>query len=98
MGLTVFQHVFDEPVDTASAGPRVQALAQLAQVLWQTRRKHLHVAFFGIAYPAAKAQLVSLSLHKPAKANSLHAALNQEMKDHCVAPSPVSQTDTRACN
>jgi hypothetical protein len=69
----------------------VKARPKLGNVLRFARCDHLYIAVFCVTHPAAKFELAGFALHKPAKANTLHAAFNQEMKDHDLEPSSVLQ-------
>jgi hypothetical protein len=44
-------------------------------------RHHFHVSAFGVANSAAKVELTGFAMHKPAEACTLHAALNEEVKN-----------------
>ncbi len=76
--------VLDEAIDAAAARAAAKAGAQLGQVIGLAGGNHFHVAVFGVAHPAAQVELAGLALHKPAEADALHAALNEEMKNHAI--------------
>lgn len=97
-GFGLIQCVFDKPVHTASARTGAQTCAKVVEVVRLARCDDFHVPVFGISNPAAQLQFAGLAMDKPAEANPLHAALNEEMKDHLCEPTPVSQTESRVCN
>ena len=81
-GFAVGQVVLEEAVHAAAARAAAQAGAQLGQVGLGAMRNHLHVAVFGVAYPAAQVEFTGFPIHLPPETNPLHAPFNQKMKDH----------------
>jgi hypothetical protein len=43
---------------------------------------HLYIAVFRVADPAAEVELAGFAVNIPAKAYTLYAALNEEVKNH----------------
>jgi hypothetical protein len=74
--------MLDQPVNAGAARAAAQAGAQLGQIGIRSGGYNLHFALFGVAYPSAQAQLAGLPVYEPPEADSLHAALNQKMKNH----------------
>ena len=80
--------MLDQAIHAAAARSAAQAGAQLGQVGLVAMRNHLYVALFGVAHPAAQVQLAGFAVYVPPEPNPLHAALNQEMKDHGFQTKP----------
>jgi hypothetical protein len=80
--------MFDQAVDAAAARAAAQAGAQLGKVGLVAMRNYLNVALFGVAHPAAQIEFAGLTVHVPPEPNPLHAASNQEMKDHGFRTKP----------
>jgi hypothetical protein len=74
--------MLDEVIDAGAAWAAPQAAAEFVQVLGAAGGNHLDIAIFSVADPAAQLKLAGLTLYKPAKANSLNAATDKEVKDH----------------
>ena len=79
IGFFVSQRVLDDAVDTSASRTAAQADAKLVEIAGLSCRYDFYFAIFGVAHPSAQLELGSLTLHKPAEADPLHAALNQEM-------------------
>ena len=89
--LVIGQRVLDDAVDARAARPFAEAGAKLIQVARFASGNYFHVAVLSVAHPSAQIQFARLALHKPAKADTLHAALNEEMNNHGIRPWPVLQ-------
>ncbi len=92
--LALGEVMLDNAVDAAAARAASQARTQLAQVVGLAGGNHLHVAVFGVAHPAAQVQLRGLALHKPAKADPLHAALDEEVENQSYLTSESASLST----
>jgi hypothetical protein len=88
--------MFNNVVDAAAARSAVKARAKFGQVLRLARRNYFNIAVFSVAHPTAQVELAGFALHEPAKANPLHAASDQEMKNHGYEPSSVLQMSADA--
>jgi hypothetical protein len=97
-GLTIGQRVLDDAVDARATRAAAKAGAKLIQVAGFASGNHFHIAVLSVAHPSAQIQLAGLALHKPAKADTLHTALNKEMNHHGFRPSPVLQMRVSARN
>ena len=71
-----------QAIHAASAGAAAQAGPQCGQVGFTAGGHHFHVAFLGVAHPAAQVQFAGLAVYVPAEAHALHSSLNQKMKNH----------------
>jgi hypothetical protein len=72
-----FVHVvFHEAVDAGAARAAAKTGTKLGEVGGVTGGNNFHVAVFGVAHPAAQLKFTRLTLHKPAKAYTLHPPLN----------------------
>jgi len=76
------QFVFQYSIDAASARSLAQRSLQLSQQIGFASGHNLNVSLIGVPHPAAQTKLSRLPLHKPAKANSLNSALDEEMQHH----------------
>ena len=74
--------MLDHPIDAAPARPFAQGDAQFSKTFFIAAGDDFDIAIFGVAHPAPKAQLAGLAMHKPAEADTLHAAFDEEVKDH----------------
>jgi hypothetical protein len=74
--------MFNDAIDTAAAWAALQTGSKLIEIGWLTGGDDFHVAFFGVADPAAQIEFAGLAMYEPAEADALHAALNKEVKDH----------------
>jgi len=81
-GFTLIKIVLDEVIDATAAGTAAQAGAEFGKVFDAARGHNFHLALLSVAHPAAKVELAGLPVDEPAKAHTLHATLNQEMKNH----------------
>ena len=81
-GFAFNQRVLDDMVDSRAARTSVKARAKFVEIAGVARRQDLYFALLGIAHPPAQFQLAGLALHEPAKADTLHSTLNEEMNDH----------------
>ena len=63
-------------------GPRRRLARSSARSASFAGGHNFDVAVFGVAHPAAQVEFAGFALDKPAKANTLHTALNEEMKNH----------------
>jgi hypothetical protein len=82
--LFVFENMLDQPVYAASARTTAEAGTQFGQVGFVAVSNHFHIAVLGVAHPAAQVKFAGLAVHIPAEAHALHAALNEEVKNHTV--------------
>jgi hypothetical protein len=71
-----------DAVDPRTSRSSRQGSTQLADLLFTARRQHFHIAACRVAHPAAQPNFVSFSLHKPAKAHSLHTTLHNVVAHH----------------
>jgi len=90
-GFILGQSVFDDAVDARASRAAAQADAKLVKVAGVACRHDFNIAILGVAHPSAQLELCGLALDKPAEADALHAALNEEMKNHGDGPKPVLQ-------
>ena len=74
--------MFDEVIDAAAAWTSAQAGAEFGKVFDAAGGDNFNLAFFSVSHPAAEVELAGLSVDEPAKAHTLYATLNQEMKNH----------------
>jgi len=74
--------MFDDAIHTAAAWPALQTRSKLIEIACLAGSNNFHVTLLGVAHPAAQLKLAGLAMHKPAEANALHAALNEEVKHH----------------
>jgi hypothetical protein len=81
-GFAFVEIVFDEAVDAAATGAAAQAGAQFGQVGFFAVGDHFHFAVFGVAHPAAQVEFAGFAVNEPAEAYSLHATLNEKVKNH----------------
>ncbi len=91
LGFVVSQRVLDNAVDTSAARTAAKADAKLVEIAGLSRRHNFYFAIFGVAHPPAQFELAGLALHEPAKADTLHPALNEEVNNHGDRPLPVLQ-------
>ena len=78
----VVERMLDDAIDAAAAGAALEAEAQIGEVGGIAGGDNFHVAVFSVAHPAFELELAGLTMHEPAKAHTLYAALNEEVKDH----------------
>jgi hypothetical protein len=74
--------MFDEAIDAAAAWTLPQALSQFGKVFDRTGDDDFDIAVFGIADPAAQFEFAGFAMDEPPESDTLHATLNEEMKDH----------------
>jgi len=87
--------MLDNVIHAAAARPPAQTGPQLGQVFCASSGNDLNFTLFSVADPSAQLKLAGLTLDEPAKANSLHATLNEKMKNHGKRPKPVLQMRPR---
>ena len=90
-GFFFVEVVFDQAIDAAAAGATAEGLAKFVQVFSGASRDHFDVAIFGVAYPSAQSQLAGLAVNKPAEADALYPALNEEVENHIATKASVSE-------
>jgi len=74
--------MFEQAVDAAAAGASPEALAKFVEIISGAGSNDFHVAVFRVAHPAAQVEFAGFPVNKPAEAYTLHATLNEEMKNH----------------
>jgi hypothetical protein len=88
--------VLNQAINAAAARAAAQTGAKLGEVGFTASGYDFDIAIFGVANPAAQFELAGFAVNKPAKAYSLHTALNQKMENHRDRPVPVLQM-SRMC-
>jgi len=92
-GFGVVELVFDDVIDAAAAGTFLELGAELVEVIGGAGGDDLDGAVFGVADPAAKAELGCFPMDEPTKADALNAAADEEVKNHgtvkCLARTQV---------
>ncbi len=81
-GFGFVEVVLDEAIDTTAAGPAAQAGTQLGQILLLAGGYDLDIAVFGVADPAAEAQLTGFAVDEPAETDTLYTALDEKVENH----------------
>jgi hypothetical protein len=71
--------VLDEAIDAAAAWAALQTGTKFVEIGGLAGGDNFHVTLFGVAHPATKVEFAGLAVHEPAEANTLHAALNEEV-------------------
>ena len=79
LGFLFIEVVFDKAVDPASAGAAAEAPAEFVEVFGGAGGDDFDVAVFGVADPAAEVNLAGFAVNEPAEADTLYAALNEEV-------------------
>ena len=95
LGFGFGQSVLDDIVDARTAWTAAKATAKLIEIAGLASRDDFHFAILCVAHPPAQFKLAGLTLHEPAKANTLHATLNEEVNNHGNEPGPVLQMGAR---
>jgi hypothetical protein len=83
-GFVFVEVVLDYAVDACSAGTATEAEAQLSEVFRSAGCYDFDVSLIRVADPAGEAEFAGLAVYEPAKADALHATLDEEMKNHGV--------------
>ncbi len=73
--------MLDDSIHAAAARSAIEARPQLIQFLRLARCNDFHLAVLGVAHPAAQVKHTGLTLDEPAKANPLHTALYEKVKN-----------------
>lgn len=89
-GFFVVEVVFDETIDAAAARAAAEALAELVEVFGGAGGDNFDVAVFGVADPAAQVEFAGFAVNEPAKADTLHASLNEKMENHSATKASLS--------
>ena len=71
-----------DSIDAAAARAFLQRELQLDKVLGPTCRNDLDMTVVGVSHPTPQAESGRLAMNKPAKADTLNAALYQVMTNH----------------
>ncbi len=74
--------MFYNSVNAAASRTFSQGNLQLRKQHFIARGHNLNVSPVGVLHPAAESKFSRLPLHKPAEANTLHTAFDQEMENH----------------
>ena len=82
--------VLDESINATATWASAEALAKFVQIFGRAGGDYFHVAIFGVADPSPQEEFAGFAVNEPAEANTLYAALNEEVKNH-IQPEPVFQ-------
>src|SRR5207248_815243 len=80
--LTFGQFMFQHSIDAAATRTLSQRILQFSKFFSRARSHDLHMSILCIPHPPAQTNLRRLPLHKPAKADALHAAFYEVMAHH----------------
>jgi hypothetical protein len=81
-GFAFIERVLKDVVYTAAARATTKTDTQIIEILGVASGNNLDIAVFCITDPAAKVQFAGLSVNKPAKTDTLHAATDKKVKHH----------------
>lgn len=89
--------MLDKVVDAAAARTAPEALAELGKIFGGSGGNDFDVAVFSVADPATQIELTGFAVDKPAEANTLYTALNEEVEDHSATSVFQSADCARNC-
>jgi hypothetical protein len=76
------QLILEHSIHSAASRTLVQRSPQLCQQRFIAGSHNLNVTLNRVPHPATQAEFSRLTLHKPAEANALNSAFDEEMKHH----------------
>jgi hypothetical protein len=76
------QLILEHSVHSAASRTLVQCNLQLCQRCFIAGSHNFNITLVRVPHPATKAKFSRLTLHKPAEANALNSAFDEEMKHH----------------